>query len=92
MQEKGVIANAKHWVQNEQETNRGDVSANVDERTQYEMYYQPFYGAVEAGVGSVMCSYNKINNIWACENDATLNTDLKGRLGFKGFVMSDWCV
>ena len=60
MQENGVIANAKHWVQNEQETDRDKVSANVDERTQYEMYYQPFYGAIEAEVGSVMCSYNKV--------------------------------
>jgi len=37
-----------------------------------------------------MCSYNKINNTWACENDQILNKDLKGRMGFKGFVMSDW--
>ena len=37
-----------------------------------------------------MCSYNKINHIWSCENHETLTTDLRDRLGFKGFVMSDW--
>ncbi len=90
IQSTGVIANAKHWIENNQEIDRLEVSANVDERTRHELYYQPFYGAVEAGVGSFMCSYNKINDIWACENPETLNTDLKGHLDFKGFVMSDW--
>ena len=84
------MANAKHWVQNNQEANRDIVSENVDERTRHELYYVPFAGAIEAGVGSFMCSYNKINDVWACENSETLNTDLKGHLGFKGFVMSDW--
>jgi len=39
---------------------------NLDERTNFEMYYQAFEGAFEAGVGSVMCSYNKINHAWSC--------------------------
>jgi beta-glucosidase len=56
IQSQGVIANAKHWVQNNQETDRGDVDENVDERTQFELYYQPFEAAAAAGVGSVMCS------------------------------------
>ena len=37
-----------------------------------------------------MCSYNKINDLWSCENPETLNKDLKGHLGFQGWVMSDW--
>jgi beta-glucosidase len=37
-----------------------------------------------------MCSYNKINNTWACENEVTLTEVLKNQMGFKGFVMSDW--
>jgi beta-glucosidase len=90
IQSQKVIANAKHWVENNQETDRSTVSEIVDERTRHELYYQPFYGAVEAGVGSFMCSYNKINGLWACENPETLNTDLKGHLGFNGWVMSDW--
>jgi beta-glucosidase len=53
------------------------------------MYYPPFAGAVAAGVGSIMCSYNLINGKWACENPTTLG-DLKAGMGFKGYVMSDW--
>ena len=87
---QGVIANVKHFVMNNQETNRQEVSANVDERTRWEMYMPPFLGAVEAGVLSAMCSYNKINNVYACENEVTLNASLKGFAGFQGWVMSDW--
>ena len=56
MQSKGVIANAKHWVDNSQETNRTSNIAIVDERTQMEVYYPPFEAAIDAGVGSVMRS------------------------------------
>ena len=54
------------------------------------MYYPPFEAAIKAGVGAVMCSYNKVNGVWACENDELLNKHLRGLLGFKGYVMSDW--
>ena len=54
IQDKGVIANAKHYVNNNQETDRTTVSENVDERTQFEIYYPPFEAAAKAGVGSVM--------------------------------------
>jgi beta-glucosidase-like glycosyl hydrolase len=90
------VANAKHWVNNNQETDRSSVDEEVDERTRFEMYYPPFEGAIAADVGSFMCSYNKINaksvpgSGWSCENPETLQRDLKDRLGFKGWVMSDW--
>lgn len=94
IQSQNVIANAKHWVENNQEVDRSTVDATVDERTRYEIYYPPFVGAVEAEVGSFMCSYNKINTgnggKWACENEVTLNEDLKGNIGYKNWVMSDW--
>ena len=90
IQSKGVVANAKHYVNNNQETDRSSVDEEVDERTQFEMYYPPFAGAVAANVGSVMCSYNKIRTKWSCENPETLQRDLKERTGFKGWVMSDW--
>jgi beta-glucosidase len=61
IQSEGVIANAKHYIMNDQETNRGSVSEMVDERTRYQMYLPPFAGALDADVGSIMCSYNKIN-------------------------------
>ena len=53
---QGVIATAKHFVLNNQETNRTSVSAQVDERTRFEIYYMPFEGAIKAEVGSMMCS------------------------------------
>ena len=55
-----------------------------------EMYYPPFKSAIDAGAGAVMCSYNKINNIYSCENNQTLNYHLREIMGFDGFVMSDW--
>jgi len=54
------------------------------------MYYPPFEGAIMAGVGSAMCSYNKINHVWSCENEESLKKHLREDLGFKGYVMSDW--
>lgn len=80
----------KHYVNNEQETNRWGQSANVDERTQYEIYYPPFMSAINAGVGSAMCSYNKVNHVQSCANNKTLNRDLRDIMKFDGFVMSDW--
>jgi len=56
----------------------------------HELYLWPFADAVRAGVGSVMCSYNKVRGAWACENEWTTNYLLKNELGFQGFVMSDW--
>ncbi|KAL5045586.1 putative beta-glucosidase L [Aspergillus fruticulosus] len=90
MQSSGVQACAKHYLLNEQEYNRNTISSNADDRTIHELYLWPFYNAVKANVASVMCSYNKINGTWACEHDALLNGLLKGELGFKGHVLSDW--
>lgn len=56
----------------------------------HELYLWPFADAVRAGVGSVMCSYQQINNSYACQNSKTINGLLKGELGFQGFVMTDW--
>ena len=75
---------------NDQELNRNTGSSNADQRTLHEIYLWPYARSVEAGVGSIMCSYNRINSTYACEDDYTLNTVLKGELGFKGFVQSDW--
>eukprot|EP01065_Artemidia_motanka_P046836 TRINITY_DN718_c0_g1_i1.p1 TRINITY_DN718_c0_g1~~TRINITY_DN718_c0_g1_i1.p1 ORF type:complete len:708 (+),score=255.58 TRINITY_DN718_c0_g1_i1:59-2125(+) len=90
IQSAKVMATAKHYILNSQETKRKSVSSAIDERTLMEIYAPPFARAVDAGVASIMCSYNKINGTYACENDFTLNTVLKGWLGFEGFVMSDW--
>eukprot|EP01121_Diplochlamys_sp_Union-15-3_P007931 TRINITY_DN205_c0_g1_i1.p1 TRINITY_DN205_c0_g1~~TRINITY_DN205_c0_g1_i1.p1 ORF type:complete len:679 (-),score=206.24 TRINITY_DN205_c0_g1_i1:112-2148(-) len=90
IQSQGVIGCAKHFVDNNQEYHRTSVSANIDERTQYEIYFPAFKAAVDAGVGSIMCSYNRVNDVYACENNETLNVGLKQRMGFQGWVMSDW--
>ena len=103
IQDSGVIACAKHYVGNEQEHfrqtpeaagfgfNISDVlSSNVDDVTMHELYLWPFADAVRAGVGSVMCSYNQLNNSYACQNSYLLNYLLKRELDFQGFVMSDW--
>lgn len=89
IQDQGIIANAKHYINNEIETHRMLVSSNVDERTRFELYYPPFQAATEEGVLSVMCSYNRINDVYACQNEETLN-HLREQLGFKGWVVSDW--
>lgn len=90
MQGVGVQANAKHFILNEQELNRETISSTVDDRTMHELYLWPFADAVHANVASVMCSYNKINGTWACENDGVMNKLLKQELGFQGYVMTDW--
>ncbi|KAH9922142.1 beta-glucosidase [Amylocystis lapponica] len=74
----------------EQEYKRTQESSNVDDRTNHEIYLKPFLRAVQAGVASIMCSYNMINDTYACENDRTLNGFLKTELGFRGYIMSDW--
>ncbi|KAI1848017.1 hypothetical protein JX266_006130 [Neoarthrinium moseri] len=89
-QEAGVVACVKHYILNEQEHFRSGISSNLDDRTMHELYLWPFADAVRAGVGSVMCSYNRINNTFACENTQALNYLLKNELSFQGFVMSDW--
>ncbi|KAJ6584015.1 glycoside hydrolase family 3 protein [Mycena vulgaris] len=76
MQSQGVQATAKHYINNEQEHFRTMESSNVDDRCQHELYALP---------AAIMCSYNQINNTYACENDKTLNGILKGELGFQGY-------
>ncbi|KAK4150653.1 putative beta-glucosidase M [Chaetomidium leptoderma] len=97
MQDAGVIATPKHWLLNEQEFRRrwtpttGDaISANVDDRTLHELYAFPFMDALREGAGAVMCSYQRANHSYACQNSKLMNGILKIELGFEGFVVSDW--
>lgn len=89
VQSQGVFAVVKHFVLNNQETNRDSESSNVDEKTLWELYYPPFHAAVKAGVSAVMCGYNKVSGSFDCSNRKTLH-DLKNTMGFQGFVQSDW--
>jgi beta-glucosidase len=63
IQDQKVLATAKHFVDNDQESERNYVDEIVDERTQNEIYYPPFEGAIQAGVGAAMCSYNLVNGV-----------------------------
>lgn len=86
----------QHFIANEQETYRRPyfgveaASSNVDDKTLHEYYLWPFMDGVKAGVASVMCSYNRINNTYGCENSKLMNGVLKDELEFEGFVMLDW--
>ncbi|MBR3988986.1 MAG: glycoside hydrolase family 3 C-terminal domain-containing protein, partial [Bacteroidales bacterium] len=76
---------------NNQETNRGSVDAQLDERTLREIYLKPFERAIiEGGAMSVMPAYNKVNGDYCSENGHLLNEILRGEWGFKGFTVSDW--
>ncbi|KAB8076562.1 glycosyl hydrolase family 3 N terminal domain-containing protein [Aspergillus leporis] len=100
VQAAGVGTSTKHYIANEQETNRNpetvaglniaSASSNIDDKTMHELYLWPFQDAVRAGSVSIMCSYQRINNSYGCQNSKTLNGLLKTELGFQGYVMTDW--
>ncbi len=91
VQSRGVAACVKHLVANDAEIERLTISSEVDERTLREVYLRPFEAAVlDAGVWSVMGSYNRVNGTFACEHEWLLRTVLKGEWGFDGLVISDW--
>ncbi|CAP86682.1 Pc20g13530 [Penicillium rubens Wisconsin 54-1255] len=98
IQRNGVMATAKHFIGNEQEHFRQSfewgtptaLSSNIDDRALHEVFAWPFAESVRADVASVMCSYQMVNNSYACENSKLINGILKDELGFQGFVQSDW--
>ncbi|WP_226007762.1 beta-glucosidase family protein [Natrinema salinisoli] len=88
--DEDVIATVKHYVANNQETDRVRVSSEVDERTLRELYLRPFRAAVEADVGSVMTAYNRVNGTHMSDHERLVGDVLKGEWGFDGYVVSDW--
>ena len=91
MQSEGMIACAKHYVGNEIEDPRHNSSTNIPEQALWEIYLEPFYKAVKKGdVASVMESYNAVNGTFMTKNKRLLQEILKDKIGFDGFVMSDW--
>ena len=85
-QAQGVMSMAKHYVGYDTDS----FNVLVDQQTLHEVYVAPFDAAIQAGVASIMCSYNRINGPFACGNADTLKTILRDELHFKGFVTSDW--
>ena len=97
IQSQGTMAMVKHFIAYD-----GGNNVVLDEQTLHEIYLQPFADAINAGVASVMCSYNTVNVVaakpatggtagpYSYGNSQTLTGILRGELGFKGFVTSDW--
>lgn len=90
MQAHNVIPSLKHFALNEQEFKRADINVIADERTMHELHFPAFKALVQAGVWTVMASYNKVNGHWASENRYLLTEVLKEKWGFRGIVVSDW--
>ncbi|KKA30906.1 hypothetical protein TD95_002622 [Thielaviopsis punctulata] len=90
MQAMSVQACAKHFILNEQQTSRTSMSSNIDDRTFHELYLWPFAEAIQSNVNVIMCSANKVNGTWACENKRLLTDIIRGELGFRGYIISDW--
>lgn len=91
LQKAGISACLKHFVANDQEFERFSISAEVAERPLHEIYLEPFRLAVEnANPWTIMSAYNRINGVYASENDLLLREILKEMWGFTGAVISDW--
>lgn len=90
IQGEGLVACVKHFAANNQEKDRLGVEEHVSERALREIYLPGFQACVDAGVGSLMSAYNKLNGKPSAMNDYLLTDILRGEWGFEGFVVSDW--
>jgi beta-glucosidase len=91
VQDQHILGDIKHYALNDQETGRNIGNVVLDTRSMRESDLLAFeIGLRDSQAAGVMCSYNKVNGDWACENDYLLNQVLKKDFGFKGWVLSDW--
>ena len=91
VQAEHVMGDVKHYAFNDQETGRNILSAVISHRAARESDLLAFQIAIGiARPAGIMCSYNRVNGDYACENDWLLNQVLKRDFGFKGWVLSDW--
>jgi beta-glucosidase len=91
VQSRGVGTSLKHYCMNNQETCRLSSNSVADERTMREIYLASFEFAVKGGKPwTVMCSYNRVNGTYACENPFILTQVLRDEWGFDGYVVTDW--
>ncbi|WP_426011620.1 glycoside hydrolase family 3 C-terminal domain-containing protein [Caulobacter sp. DWR2-3-1b2] len=91
IQSNAIVSTIKHYAVNGQETGRFVLDSKIGEADARTSDLLAFQFAIEdADPHSVMCSYNRLNGDYACENDFLLNKVLKQDWGFKNYVMSDW--
>jgi beta-glucosidase len=91
VQSQYIIGDLKHYAINDQESGRNAVNVNIDKRSMRETDLLAFQIALDiSNAGAVMCSYNRVDGDYACENNYLLGDVLKNDFGFKGFVLSDW--
>jgi beta-glucosidase len=91
IQSNHVVSTLKHFALNDQETGRTTLNVLISDQAARTSDLLALQIANEEGnPGSVMCSYNRVNGVHACESNWLLNDVLKGDWGFKGWVMSDW--
>lgn len=91
VQSQHIIGDVKHYAINDQESGRNAVNANIDKRSMRETDLRAFEIALAiSDAGGVMCSYNRVNGDFACENSYLLTDVLRKDFHFKGFVLSDW--
>jgi beta-glucosidase len=91
LQAQHVLGDLKHYALNDQESGRNAVNINIDKRAARESDLLAFeIGLQESDAAAVMCSYNRVDGDYACENKYLLTDVLKKDWNFKGFVLSDW--
>lgn len=91
IQSKGIGTSVKHFAANNQEYRRMSTAVLADERTLREIYLAAYETIVKKSQPTtIMCSYNRINGVYSCENDWLLNKVLRDEWGFAGLVMTDW--
>ena len=91
LQSRDVAACVKHYIANNQETDRATVDVNMSDRALHEIYLPAFKAAVqEAGTYSIMTAYNKFRGFWCAENPYLLDSLMRQELGFDGIFVSDW--
>jgi beta-glucosidase len=95
LQSQGLMGSLKHYALNNQELNREGVVVRIDEETVMHTYLRAFQPAIDAGTGSVMCSYNQVqfdddSFAYTCGSSVLSNDLLRETMGFKGALMTDW--